>query len=334
MNKAQILILDSEPDILQLCSRVLAMDGFEIYTAGETRQAMDLAREIPLDVVVMDARVADYNGLPVFDAIRSFQPSIAGVLITSYPSLELAIEALQKGMAAFVMKPFTPGELRHAVARSLEQRRQRQEIERLKTLTPLYEISRSLMSTVHLETLFEQAIQAAVQATDAERASLMLVEDGVLTIAAAHGLPQHIVETTRTPIGEGIAGWVARYGEPLLLDDSVSMPPELEDALRGGRLASAVSAPLTTQDRTIGVLNLAKLDGTEHPFRPSDRDFISMLAGQVAIAIDYARLNERQRRLAEELAQATDSLRALQQTAPRPASPLWLEPDQDRDLRS
>jgi GAF domain-containing protein len=186
---------------------------------------------------------------------------------------------------------------------------------RLKALIPLYEISRSLMTTIDLEALLDQVVEMAIQETGADRASLMLEENGELTLVAARGLPEEIVRKARTRIGEGIAGWVAKHGKPLLLDKSVSMPPELADALTRAEIASAVCVPLIVKDRVIGVLNLTKFEGTEHPFTPSDRDLISVLAGQVAVAIENARLFKQQRAITEQLTRANANLQALQQAA-------------------
>jgi GAF domain-containing protein len=62
-------------------------------------------------------------------------------------------------------------------------------------------------------------------------------------------------------------------------------------------------------------LNLTKLEETEQPFTPSDRDLISVLAGQVAVAIENARLFQQQRAITEQLARANANLHALQQAA-------------------
>jgi len=89
----------------------------------------------------------------------------------------------------------------------------------------------------------------------------------------------------------------------------------LSDALTHGDIASAVCAPLALQDRVIGVLNLTKMEPTDRPFTPSERDLISVLAGQVAIAIENARLFRNQSSLASELSRVNANLRALQEAA-------------------
>jgi len=315
MANEQILIVDDEPDVLELCKRILSGNGYVIYSAGSGQKAIEIARETPLDLAILDYRLPDRDGISVYEAIRTYQPDTVGIIVTGYPSMEVAIEALRKGISGFVLKPFTPAELRQAVSEALTHRRLQRENARLQAMIPLYELSRSLMTTIDLDVLLDQVVELAIRETGADRASLMLEENGELIVVAARGLPQDIMRTARTRVGEGIAGWVAKHGEPLLLDKSVSMPPELEDALRRAEIASAVCAPLIVKDRVIGVLNLTKLEGTDQPFTPSDRDLISVLAGQVAVAIENARLFQEQRAITEKLARVNANLRALQQAA-------------------
>lgn len=310
-----VLVVDDEPDILRLCERILSGEGYIIYTASTGSQAIKIARETPFDVVLVDLKMPDKDGLTIFETIRQYNPDSVGLVITGYPSMEAAIDALKQGMSGFILKPFTPNELRQAVVDALNRRRLERDHARLKALIPLYELSRSLMTTTDIDVLLNQAVEMAVQETGADRASLMLERDGMLYIEAAYGLPVDVMDTTATPVGEGIAGWVAQHGEPLLLERNVPMPSELKDALTREDIASAVCVPLALQDRVIGVLNLTKLEPTERPFTPSDRDLITVLAGQVAIAIENARLFQRQQAMAQELSRTNANLRALQQAA-------------------
>lgn len=310
-----ILVVDDELDILRLCDRILSNEGYRVYTASSGSQAVRIARETPFDVVLLDIQMPDSDGITIFETIKGDQPDITGIVITSYPSMEAAIDALKRGVSGFVLKPFTPNELRQAVSDALDRRRLERDYARLQALIPLYELSRSLMTTTDIDVLLDRVVEMAVQETGADRASLMLEKDGTLYIEAARGLPEDIVDATATPVGEGIAGWVAQHGEPLLLDKTVSMPPELADALTREEVASAVCAPLALQDRVIGVLNLTKLDPAETLFTPSDRDLITVLASQIAIGIENARLFRRQRSLTRELSQVNANLSALQQAA-------------------
>lgn len=315
MSDELILVVDDEPDILGLCERILVGRGYEVYTAASASQAIRIARETPFDVVLLDLQMSDGDGITVFEKIRSYHRDAAGIVITGYPSMEAAIDALRRGFSGFVLKPFTPNELRQAVHDALERRRLERDHARLQTLIPLYELSQSLMSTVDINALLDLVVETAIEATGADRASLMLERDGMLSIEAARGLPEDVLDKPATPVGEGIAGWVARHGSPLLLDKTTTMPPELSDALKHGDIASAVCAPLALQDRVIGVLNLTKLEPTERPFTPSDGELIRVLAGQVAIAIENARLFQNQSSLTDELSRVNANLRALQQAA-------------------
>ncbi|MFQ5341279.1 MAG: GAF domain-containing protein [Anaerolineae bacterium] len=315
MSDELILVVDDEPDILGLCERILAGRGYDVYTTSSGSQAIGIARETPLDVLLIDLHMPDSDGITIFETIKKNQPDVVGIVVTGYPSMEAAIDALKRGFSGFVLKPFTPNELRQAVSDALERRQFERDYARLQALIPLYELSESLMRTIDIDVLLDQVVETAIEATGADRASLMLERDGMLSIEAARGLPEDVLDKPATPVGDGIAGWVARHGRPLLLDKTTTMPPELSDALKHGDIASAVCAPLALQDRVIGVLNLTKLEPTDRPFTPSERDLISVLAGQVAIAIENARLFRNQSSLTGELSRVNANLRALQEAA-------------------
>lgn len=313
-----ILVVDDEPDILGLCERILVSEGYTVYTADSGPRAVKIARETPLEVVLMDILMPYSHGITAFEAIRSFQPDIIGIVITGYPTMEAALDAVKRGIYGFVLKPFTPDELRQAVSDALKRRRLERDHARLKALIPLYELSRSLMTTIDIDVLLDRIVEVAAQETEADRASLMLEKEGKLYIEAARGLPKDLIaimDTMATPVGKGIAGWVAKHGEPLLLDKTVSMPPELADALTREEIASAVCVPLALQDRVIGVLNLSKMEPTERPFTPSDRDLITVLAGQAAIAIENAHLFRKERALTQELQELDQLKREFIKTA-------------------
>jgi signal transduction protein with GAF and PtsI domain len=92
---------------------------------------------------------------------------------------------------------------------------------RIAELNALYEAGKSIGSTSNLRELLRQIVTLASAVTDAQVASIMLLDERgeFLTIAAAIGLSKDIIEKTKLAVGESIAGFVARTGEPLLIED-------------------------------------------------------------------------------------------------------------------
>jgi len=292
MAREKILVVDDDPDVLDLCKQILASNGYQVKGAGDGYEAIERAKDEPFDLLLVDIKMPRMNGMETYQAIKKLDPDMIGVVITGYGSIDTAIEAIKLGFDGFITKPFTPDELAEAVDRTLERKRLERENVRLKALIPLFEMSKSFMATMDLDELLNQVVHVAKRETRADRVSLMLLNEGSgeLTIEAAVGLPQAVIATTRKKVGEGIAGWVAKRGEPLLLNDKVPFDPKIREAMKSDEISSALCVPLKVKDRVIGVLNLAKLGRS--PFTEGDLELASVLCGQVAVAIENARLFE------------------------------------------
>jgi signal transduction histidine kinase/CheY-like chemotaxis protein len=286
----KILVVEDDPGVLASCKRILAYKGYRVGGAGNGYQAIERAADERFDLLLVDIRMPGMDGLETYQAIREFTPDIIGVIITGYASMETAIEAIKLGFDGFLIKPFSPDELYAVVAKALERQNLRRENVRLTALIPLFEMSNAFMTTMGLDELLNQVVHVAKRETKTDRVSLMLLDEasGELTIEAAVGLPQEVMATTRTRLGEGIAGWVAERGEPLLLDNEAPLEPKIREAMKSNVITSALCLPLKIKDRVIGVLNLSKLGGGS--LAEGDLELASVLCGQAAIAIENARL--------------------------------------------
>ncbi len=175
--------------------------------------------------------------------------------------------------------------------------------ERVGALVPLLEVSETLLSEVEIEKLYDLTLEVVKRETGADVVSLMLLDEKVreLRVEAAVGLPEGIIGSATTKIGEGIAGWVMDEGQALLLTDGVSVETSVREAMHRDEVASAICVPLKIKGRTIGVLNASKTT-PESPFSHPDLELLSILATQVAIAIENSRIHEATRGRTSQLA--------------------------------
>jgi PAS domain S-box-containing protein len=321
MPQEKILVVDSDPDVLELCLRSLSKEGYTVEGAASGRQAIEMARKEQFDLLLVDIML---DGLEIYRAIKKFAPAMIGVVITDSQSTEAIIEALQLGFDDFVVKPLTPDWLSSTVAKALDKRRLERENVRLRTLMPLFELSKAFLTTLNLNSLLDQIVETGLQETKADRASLMLLEGQELVVKASVGLPSEIAAAARERVGDGIAGWVANRGEALLLADGASLNPQIREAMIRGEITSALCVPLLVKDKVVGVLNLSKL-GEGPAFTQGDLEFISILGGKAAIAIENARLYEaaqreltERKRVEEELTRMATELQQLIDTANAP----------------
>jgi signal transduction histidine kinase len=204
--------------------------------------------------------------------------------------------------------------------------------ERWDEILRVQELTLSLLSNkVTPDELFRHVVDGAADSLSADEASLMLVEGDELRVASSTRTPAGKAETwqPRPRLGEGVAGWVAQTGTPVLLSegDDLSRFPNLVP--KGGRIQSAVSVPLEVGGRVVGVLNANRLADRAR-FSSSDLAVLRLFASTAALAIDQASLLQRAQartRAVEALLAVVDAFetgtepsRALRAVMPRLAT--------------
>ncbi len=308
----RILVVDDNPHIVRLCTRVLAGEGYQVQGVSQGREALALLASGRFDLLLLDIKMPDIDGLAVLRQARQLDPEVTAVIITGYGTLENSIEALRAGARGLVPKPLTPDDLLTAVNEALERKRLEQENLRLRVSLPILEVSQALMSKGTTEQLAARLLEIIGREFEADRASLMLLneEKDELYIAGAIGLPAEVVEATRVKRGQSIAGRVLDREEPLILNERAGVESPFRELMTKSDIASAVCTPLRTRERAIGVLNVARLKG-KPPFNQSDLTLLSISCGQIATALENALLYQEVARGREALARERNLLRIL-----------------------
>jgi GAF domain-containing protein len=176
-------------------------------------------------------------------------------------------------------------------------------------LTTWGELSHALIANFELPRLLDLIVTTAMEVTDAERGSVMLLdtEENVLTIKAAKGMDEEVVRKTRLRLGEGIAGRVAFTGKPLLLHREEKDKQLHAVRKRDDEISSAISVPLRIEDRIVGTLNVSETSRPA-PFREEDMRALTLFADQAALAIEKAQLYRDSQRQLEKLLAVLDEL--------------------------
>lgn len=229
------------------------------------------------------------NGLGLVETLKGCDPAVTPVLIGDQQSIDAALERLKSGPQSFLIELLSLSQLVRAIEDALERKRLLRENKRLKALLPLFEISKTLMSEVELGKLFDVTLKIVCRETEADGVSLMLLDEArqELIVKAALG-PLERRNNGKERVGQGLAGWVAKTAEPLMLTAETHIEPPLRRMMAEMGAFSVLCLPLVAKGRAIGVLRSSKSKGT--PFSFSDLEFLTILCGQVAIAIDNARL--------------------------------------------
>ncbi len=101
-----VLIVDDEKNICVFLARLLTLKGFSVTTASDGPGAIDLAANESFDIIFMDVRMPEMNGIDAFRVIRKQRPQQKVVMMTGYAVDELIQTALDEGAIACLRKPF------------------------------------------------------------------------------------------------------------------------------------------------------------------------------------------------------------------------------------
>lgn len=118
--KEHILVVDDSPDTLELLCRNLKSKCYRVSTASNAFDAIRILESTPVDLVITDFKMPEVDGLSLLRHIRENLKDIEVMMITGYPSIEGAVEAVKSGAQEYLAKPFTDEELFSAVENALD----------------------------------------------------------------------------------------------------------------------------------------------------------------------------------------------------------------------
>jgi K+-sensing histidine kinase KdpD len=191
---------------------------------------------------------------------------------------------------------------------------------RVNELTLLNRVGRAVTSSLDLEQILTTVMEETALLLNTEADSILLFdeESNELVFEAAAGLRSEEVKGLRIPLGQGIAGWVVREGQRLLIPNVEEDPrfyPGIDEAI-GFATKSILAVPLKVKGKAIGVIEA--VNKAEGCFSNTDVALLSSLAQWAAIAIENARLFEQARqeiaerkRVEEEIRRRNEELIAL-----------------------
>ena len=132
MPKATILVVDDEALIRWSLAERLKADGYDVLEAETGRAALEKLPE-GVDLILLDYRLPDTDGVTVLRKAKEFDQDILVILLTAYASVETAVEAMKLGAYHFANKPFNLDEVSATVERALETTRLRREVRQFRT---------------------------------------------------------------------------------------------------------------------------------------------------------------------------------------------------------
>ncbi len=121
--RARILVVDDEPSICASVQKALERVGYAVDVAPDSQTALARLGRGPVELVLCDIKLPDMDGIELLGQMKESYPDTVVVMITGYASIESAVAAIKLGASDYLSKPFTPEQVRHGVAKALEQKR-------------------------------------------------------------------------------------------------------------------------------------------------------------------------------------------------------------------
>ena len=184
--------------------------------------------------------------------------------------------------------------------------------QRLSQLGFLYQVGQAMASTFDLTRLLNNTLELTTSVIDAAASALMLIDEqsNELVLAVTHGAEEVVVPRKRVSLDEGIAGWVATHGQPVIVNDvsKDSRFSQKANARPDSLTRSIAAVPLQIKGKTIGVLEVLNKFST-NGFDEEDLKLMLTLATQAAIAIENARLYQSLREERDRIIQAQEDVR-------------------------
>jgi len=116
----KMLIIDDEQIVLESCKKIFGAEGFDVDVTQDPQKGLQRASDLKFDVILCDWKMPGFDGMDVVEELNRRTPDSAIVMISGYPSVGRATEAMKRGAMDYVSKPFTPEEISETVKKAVK----------------------------------------------------------------------------------------------------------------------------------------------------------------------------------------------------------------------
>lgn len=134
--KGDVLIVDDEPNAVKVLSSILSQEGYYVCGSNDAESATRMMHKGNIDAIITDLRMPGKDGMEFFGYVKENYPHIPVIFLTAYGTVESAVHAIQQGAFYYFIKPPDYVQLKSTVARAVERRRLKKELETAKGVYP------------------------------------------------------------------------------------------------------------------------------------------------------------------------------------------------------
>jgi formate/nitrite transporter len=118
----KMLVIDDEEIVLESCLKIFKDEGYDVVITTSPEEGLKLASDSRFDVILCDWKMPGFDGMDVVEELDQRSPDSAVVMISGYPSVGRATEAMKRGAMEYLPKPFTPDEIVETVKKAVKQK--------------------------------------------------------------------------------------------------------------------------------------------------------------------------------------------------------------------
>jgi len=285
MDKGNLLIVEDDPLQRNLIKKNLEEEGYAVFEAATSREALEIVAQQPIDIAVVDYKLDGETGIDVIQKMLEQNPLITPIVVTAYGNVENAVEALKKGAYDYIVKPIDFKKFLMVIERAQERQKLKKEVSFLRSSleekfsTKNFIFSSAAMNEVALLTAKAAKTEATVLISGETGTGKDLVaktihysssrKNGPYLAVNLPSLPETLIESELFGSEKGaftgaherkIGKFEAASGGTLYLDEIGDLPPQLQVKLlrflqerEFYRLGS--STPLKSDVRVIAATN-------------------------------------------------------------------------------
>ncbi|RLI43729.1 hypothetical protein DRO64_05270 [Candidatus Bathyarchaeota archaeon] len=123
LNRERLLIVDDDDAILRSLSRILRLEGYDVDTARTGLEAIEKSKTNFYNLALLDIKLPDMEGTELLRRMHETYPKMIKIMITGYPDLKNAVESLNAGADAYLIKPVSVQKLIGVVRQKLAEQR-------------------------------------------------------------------------------------------------------------------------------------------------------------------------------------------------------------------
>ena len=209
---SKILIVDDNPEIIEILADFLTLNNCDIHKALTGQEALKILDKKDVEVVILDVKLPDINGISLLDMIKENRPTTAVIMATGYYDPNFVVDAMKKGASDFLLKPFELDKLMLVMMRVLRERKllieketilhnleDKRKIEvlnrelqkKIKELTTMYHISNKFNSINIYDDVYEKMIQMVGDILDVKSCGYYIADSDNKELVLYTGFVNH-----------------------------------------------------------------------------------------------------------------------------------------------